>query len=78
MLADIHPWLARQGFVYGILFGDPDVYTSSGYQVVTNLTMDDDPPHPDGDRHPVTGAMVHPLTPTLWPDDEVFLPGQTF
>lgn len=78
MLAFIHPWLAERGFVFSILFGDPDVYTSSGYRVVGNIVMDDDPLQPDGNRHPVSGPMVHPLGSMLWPDGEVYLPGLKF
>lgn len=78
MLAFIHPWLAERGFAYAILFGNPEVYTSSGYRVVGDIMMDDDPHQPDGNRHPVAGSMVHPLGSEPWPDGEVFLPGVTF
>ena len=75
MLAVIHPWLAKRGFAYSILFGNPAVYKSSGYRVVGNILMDDDPLDPDGVRHRAKGAMVHPLGPEPWPDEEVYLPG---
>ena len=77
MLAVIHSWLAERGFEFSVLFGDPEVYGSSGYTVVKNLVMDIDPTSPDSPREPVT-AMVRPLSESTWPDGEVYLPGLHF
>lgn len=77
MLAVIHPWLTERGFEFAVLFGDPEVYGSSGYTVVDNLIMDVDPKSPDSPREPVT-AMVRPLGKAAWPDGEVYLPGLHF
>ena len=78
MLAVIHSWLGANGFAFAILFGDPQVYESSGYRVVDNIRMSDDPAQPEGPRHAVT-AMIRPLTTDLhWPDETVFIPGPTF
>lgn len=78
LLAFIHPWMASRGFVFSVLFGDPKIYTSSGYREVGNIQMDPDPYRPDGNRHTVNGAMVHPLGATPWPDGAVYLPGLKF
>jgi predicted N-acetyltransferase YhbS len=78
MLNVIHPWLAERGFVFSILFGNPEYYSSSGYEKITNLTMDDNPLQPGGKRHPATDVMVHALGPTPWPKAEVYLPGLHF
>ena len=77
MLTVIHPWLAKRGFEFGVLFGDPEVYGSSGYTVVDNLFMNADPQLPDSPRRAVT-AMVRPLSEAAWPDGEVYLPGLKF
>lgn len=78
MLAVVHSWLEAHGFAFAILFGDPQVYESSGYRVVDNIRMSDDPAQPVGPRHTVT-AMIRPLTADLdWPDETVFIPGPKF
>jgi predicted N-acetyltransferase YhbS len=77
MLAIVHPWLAKRGFEFAVLFGDPDIYGSSGYTEVDNLTMDVDPELPDSPREPVT-AMVLALGKAAWPEGEVYLPGPHF
>lgn len=77
MLACVHPAMSDRGFTFALLFGDPKVYSSSGYRVVKNLVHD----HRDKDGHlhrrSVTG-MVRELGPTPWPSGEVYLPGPVF
>jgi hypothetical protein len=73
----IHPQLAEQGLCFGVLFGKPEVYGSSGYRPVDNLVADawraDGTPY----RKQVA-ALVRPLTDRPWPAVPVYLPGPTF
>lgn len=73
MLGSIHDWLARREFDFAVLFGDPKVYSSSGYVSVTNLFS----VLPGGQRKQLQG-MVRNLKQVPWPASEVILPGQTF
>jgi len=75
LLAQAHDWLRAHGFAYAVLFGQPHVYSSSGYVVADNLVMDT-----PGTirRQQAKGAMVVPLGGLSWPATEVFLPGQIF
>ena len=77
MLAVIHPWLAQEGFTFSILFGDSDVYGSSGYTGIENLYMSTDPDAPDSPHEPQT-AMVRPLGDINWPEGVVSLLGPHF
>ncbi|MEZ5274822.1 MAG: GNAT family N-acetyltransferase [Opitutaceae bacterium] len=77
MLAVIHPWLAVHGFPFSILFGDPNVYRSSGYRVIDTIRMNRDPADPDSPRKTVT-AMIRPLTDEPWPEESVYIPGNPF
>jgi predicted N-acetyltransferase YhbS len=72
MLQVIHPWMQRRRFVYAVLFGNPQVYGSSGYMQQGNLWH-----HSDGQRKRLN-VMVLPLGDRPWPEGEVYLPGPTF
>lgn len=73
MLTRIHSWLSEHGFVFTVLFGNPQVYASSGYVQVSNLI------HGGGEEgwKPVK-AMVRDLSETPWPGGDVRLRGPTF
>ena len=75
MLAEIHAWLAAREVPFAVLFGDPRIYTSSGYVAASNLFLRADPP---GAWAPATGAMVKPLLAEPWPAGEVHLAGPAF
>jgi predicted N-acetyltransferase YhbS len=74
MLVCIHDWLAKHGFEFAVLFGDPRVYGSSGYVQVKNLFNGAGLKR---DRKQVT-AMIKELSGKPWPRTEVYLPGLTF
>jgi GNAT superfamily N-acetyltransferase len=78
LLATAHTWLAAHGFEYAVLFGDPEVYTSSGYVPVMNLFQDATDAAGQPCRRAADGAMVAPLAGRAWPVVEVYLPGQKF
>jgi predicted N-acetyltransferase YhbS len=73
MLEAVHEWLTERDYVFAVLFGDPQVYSSSGYVPVGNLVCDGK----DGKPSPVQG-MIRPLAGIEWPDEEVYLPGLKF
>ncbi len=77
ILSIIHPWLAKRGFEYAVLFGEPGIYGSSGYVQVTNLVHDAENERGEPYRRSVI-AMVQPLGDRSWFDGEVYLPGKTF
>jgi len=77
MLAQVHGWSAARGVPFAVLFGDPAVYTSSGYVTVENLSHD----ARSEDGRPIRKrktAMVKPLLGESWPSGEVHLPGPEF
>lgn len=77
MLRRVHRGLARRGFDFAVLFGDPRVYASSGYASVDNLFHDEE--GADGrTRRKMIAAMARPLSTTPWPSGKVYLPGPTF
>jgi len=78
LLAHAHDWLRAYGFAFAVLFGEPHVYSSSGYVVVTNLVADIRDAAGEVRRQPAKGAMVVSLGRQSWPATEVFLPGQIF
>lgn len=77
ILAAIEVWLLSHRVEYAVLFGNPKIYASSGYQQVTNLFHDAE----DGEGKPYfesVKAMVKPLKNQDWFTTEVYLPGKTF
>ena len=76
MLRQAHRGLARRGFDFAVLFGDPKVYASSGYACVGNLFHDEN--IAGRIRRKNVAAMVHPLGKTPWPRGRAHLPGPTF
>ena len=74
MLAVIHDWQARHGFVYSILFGKPEVYGSSGYVAVENVycraAVDQAPKR--------MTALVKELAGAPWPAAAAHLQGLMF
>ncbi len=77
ILREVHAWAARQGFEFSVLFGNPEVYGSSGYTSVGNLFVGF--PGPDGQIAPKqTPAMVRPLAQAPWPKGDVLLEGAIF
>jgi predicted N-acetyltransferase YhbS len=74
MLATVHAALVAWCHDFALLFGDPAVYGSSGYEEVGNLFYD-----ADGKRGRTrVPAMAHALTARAWPSTDVDLPGPKF
>ena len=77
MLACVHDWLIRHEFDFAVLFGDPSIYSSSGYVQVNNLVHDD--VTSTGEKcTSQSPAMVRLLSDAPWPDGRVYLPGPKF
>ncbi len=77
ILREVHAWATREGFEFSALFGKPEVYGSSGYRSVANLSVD--VAGPDGRiARKKMPAMVRPLAQAPWPAGEVFLEGAVF
>ena len=77
MLAEAHAWMEQEGIPYAMLFGQPRVYTSSGYRMIEN------PIHVENalihSWNPFKGKpMVHLIGAEPWPADPVDLRGPTF
>jgi len=74
ILVTVHEWLAEKQYPFAVLFGNPDVYTSSGYGRVDNVVR--------RDREGSEAIRVYPLVKELgsrsWPRGEVCLFGPGF
>lgn len=73
MLDAAHPWLLENGFDFAALFGDPRVYSSSGYTNADNVLCEG----ADRSWRPVT-LMYKPISGAPWPSGPVRLPGPEF
>lgn len=73
MLECVHGWLSEHGFAFAMLFGNPLVYSSSGYAHVENLFNGSE----DKGWKPAA-AMVYELSETPWPSGTVYMPGPKF
>lgn len=73
MLPVVHDWLANHGFVFAVLFGEPGVYGSSGYEQVPNLFTGG-----GEEGWTQTTGMVKELSETPWPGGKVFMSGPEF
>lgn len=74
-LAVVHEWLARNGFVFSILFGKPEVYGSSGYLAKANARCS---PAAGKPAEPLECVLVKELAGVPWPEGDVTLQGLKF
>jgi predicted N-acetyltransferase YhbS len=77
MLQSIHDKLGMRGVPFAMLFGQPKIYKSSGYAVISNPLRADN----SLARHwnPFCGKpMIHQLSVREWPDGVIDLRGPTF
>ncbi|MBN2088018.1 GNAT family N-acetyltransferase [candidate division KSB1 bacterium] len=77
LLKEAHNWLSMNHFSFAVLFGNPKVYTSSGYFSISNLHLQKK--SEDGDLlwEPKL-AMVCRLSDKNWPEEVVYLQGPDF
>jgi predicted N-acetyltransferase YhbS len=77
LLTAIHEWLARRGFAFAMLFGNPTVYSSSGYWAAPNVCCDIGDESGQIQRKQIT-PLVRTLSDMAWPLGSVYLPGSPF
>lgn len=73
MLECVHSWLSANRFPFSVLFGDPQVYGSSGYVTVDNVYLNE-----DGQEGEKVKGMVRQMADIRWPDGDVHLVGLKF
>ena len=78
LLATAHPWLAAQGIPFAMLFGNSQVYSSSGYRNVADSLRYFDGATQTWQNKSFDCAMVQPLGAQEWPAGPVDLRGPTF
>ncbi len=73
MLECVHSWLSANKFPFSVLFGDPEVYSSSGYVEVDNLCLNE-----DAKGWKQVKGMMKQMAEIHWPDGDVHLAGLKF
>ncbi|MCI0515954.1 GNAT family N-acetyltransferase [candidate division KSB1 bacterium] len=77
LLKDVHHWLTVNQFPFAVLFGNPQVYSSSGYFSVSNLYLQKKSEDSNVFWEPKL-AMVCRLSAINWPEETVYLHGPDF
>lgn len=75
LLARMHADLRERGVVFAILFGNPEIYRSSGYRAPGPVVIG---PDAQGRWEPAPRALVCRLAGVAWPCGEVRVPGPAF
>lgn len=78
LLNEAHQWLKKNGFVFSMLFGDKNVYSSSGYQVVESFFRYFKPDKNEWLTEISDCAMVANLESKKFPDGLIDLNGPMF
>lgn len=78
MLAVIHKWLQENDFSFAMLYGDADVYVSSGYSTIKNKIKFLDHVTKEWKIETSKDAMIAPLKNDKWPDGLIDINGPTF
>lgn len=78
LLSSVNKWLCSQNFPFSVLFGNPRIYSSSGYSPVDNLFHDSETDNGTTMRKQSSHAMIKQLLDKSWPLEEVSLPGLSF
>ena len=78
LLAEVHVWLTDRSVPFSLLFGNPSVYTSSGYARATNPFRYWHAIESRWIAEPVPSALVRTLLGEPWPDGLVDLRGVLF
>lgn len=73
MLEKVHTWFLDHEYDYAILFGDPRIYSSSGYLPVDNVIHGD-----DHEGWKPTRVLIREVSGKAWPMGKVLLPGAEF
>lgn len=78
MLAVIHEWLKDNGFDFAMLYGDVNVYRSSGYYSIKNEIKYLDHITNEWKSEVSEDAMVASINRDDWPDGLININGPTF
>ena len=78
LLKTAHEWLTKNGYSFSMLFGDKNVYTSSGYSIVESLFHYYKPDKKEWVTEIIDCAMVANLENKKWPDGLIDLDGPMF
>lgn len=73
MLHVAHEWMAGRGIPFSVLFGNPQVYGSSGYAPVADIEYGN-----DTNGWKPGQVLVRELSELAWPAGQVRLPGPIF
>ncbi len=77
LMAAAEQKMAQLEIGHALLFGDQEVYGSSGYQATTRVHILSDRAETSGQWVPVN-SMCKSLTSIAWPDCDLYLPGKPF
>lgn len=78
MLAAAHEWMARRDYAFSVLFGNPAVYSSSGYRSISNELRMTDPATGEVTVAAQANAMIRPAKRSDWPAAQIDLHGLKF
>lgn len=77
LLSVVHKWLFEKEFSFSLLFGDEQIYQSSGYSPASNLCSEIVPMGREGSTA-LPHVLVRALTDTSWPTQNVYIEGVPF
>jgi predicted acetyltransferase len=72
ILTHVHQWMTGQDKSFSVLFGNPEVYSASGYVKAENIYTGKD------GSFKQTPALVKCIREKSWPEGKVVLPGPLF
>jgi predicted acetyltransferase len=72
-----HKWMKQQKFEYSMLFGSDEIYRSSGYVRIANVSLCPDY-HQGSTQYTPISAMIAPLQSQSCPETAIILPGIPF
>ncbi|AHF92249.1 aminoglycoside 2'-N-acetyltransferase [Opitutaceae bacterium TAV5] len=78
LIAAAHRRMGAGGFAFSVLSGNERYYASSGYRPVNNLLRDGVGPAGEAVRIRAEGFLAAPLSDTVWPHGDVYIPGPSF
>lgn len=78
ILNEAHGWMRGYQYEFGMLFGNTNVYASSGYMPILNSIRHYDMSEQCWKVETFEHAMFRPLGQRKWPDGEIGLGGPTF
>jgi len=78
ILIETHNWLKENEYPFSVLFGEKEIYSSSGYTPVKNEIKYFDDKAGNWKIEPIRTAMTNVLSSTPWPDGLININGPMF